>query len=72
MLEDYQKELEKRGIRARVLVEEGDAREKLCEVVAREQPDVMVMGHRRSAINIGSVALHCIEHAPTSVYIVRV
>ena len=72
MLEDFRKELERRGVKASVLVEAGDPRDTLCDMAERVQPDLLVMGHRRTTLGLGSVALHCIEHAPSPVFIVRV
>lgn len=76
MLEDFKGELAKRGVRASVVVESGDPRERLCEVAERERPDLMMLGHRATRLHhlaqVGSVVLHCVEHAPCPVYIVRV
>jgi nucleotide-binding universal stress UspA family protein len=76
MLEDFKGELTKRGVQASVVVESGDPREKLCEVAERERPDLMMLGHRATRLHhlaqVGSVVLHCVEHAPCPVYIVRV
>lgn len=72
MLEDFRKQLEKRGLNASILIEVGNPCEKLCEVASREQPDLMLLGHRKSRLGLGSVTLHCIENAPASIYVVRV
>jgi nucleotide-binding universal stress UspA family protein len=76
MLENYRHELARRGVSASVVVEAGDPRELLCAVAEREHPDLMMIGHRTTGLRhlaqLGSVTVHCIEHAPTSVFIVRV
>lgn len=76
MLENLRRRLEQRGVNARAVVEAGDPRIKLCEVAERERPDLMVIGHRTTKllnlVQLGSVALHCIEHSPASVLVVRV
>jgi nucleotide-binding universal stress UspA family protein len=76
MLEDLKGKLAKQGVSASVVVESGDPRDKLCQVAEREKPDVMMLGHRATSLHhlaqVGSVVLHCVEHAPCPVYIVRV
>jgi hypothetical protein len=72
MLGEFKEELEKRGVNLSIVVEAGDPRDKLCELADRVQPDLLVMGHHATALNLGSVALHCIEHSPSPVFIVRV
>ncbi|MBX3218951.1 MAG: universal stress protein [Labilithrix sp.] len=66
---------QERGVRLRVLIGDGDAREVILGLVERCRADLLVLGtHARAGIirfRLGSVAAHVIRHARCDVLVVR-
>jgi nucleotide-binding universal stress UspA family protein len=63
------------GLSTEARILEGDARERLLELIGEERVDLLVMGSRGrnglSRLLLGSVSNHAATHAPCSVLVVK-